>query len=255
MRVLDQFRLDGRRALVTGGSGGLGAAMTAALADAGAQVAILSRSEKVEAVALELSTHDRAVHAIRGDLADREERKVAFSRAVEVLGAIDILVLAHGYVRAAAAIDHDLASWDQTLETNLTSVFELAQLAAPDMVARGGGKIITIASMLSFSGGVNVPAYAASKGAVAQLTKALANEWAGLKVNVNAIAPGYIKTALNQHIWRDNPERGEEILARLPVGRWGEPEDLKGPTVFLASPASDYLHGVVLAVDGGYLAR
>jgi 2-deoxy-D-gluconate 3-dehydrogenase len=174
---------------------------------------------------------------------------------MEVLGAIDILVLAHGYVRATAAIDHDLASWDQTLETNVTSVFELAQLAARDMVARGGGKIITIASMLSFSGGVNVPAYAASKGAVAQLTKALANEWAGLKVNVNAIAPGYIKTALNQHIWRDDPERGEEILARLPVGRWGEPEDLKGATVFLASPASDYLHGVVLAVDGGYLAR
>jgi 2-deoxy-D-gluconate 3-dehydrogenase len=253
--VLDQFRLDGRRALVTGGAGGLGTAMSEALADAGAQVAILGRSQNVDTVARTLSTRGGEVHAIRGDMADREQRTAAFARAVERLGAVDVLVLAHGYTRATAAIDHDLASWDETLETNVTSVFELAQLAARQMIPRGGGKIITIASMNSFFGGLNVAAYTASKGGVAQLTKALANEWASQRINVNSIAPGYIKTTLNQHLWRDNSEREQQILARLPVGRWGKPEDLKGATVFLASRASDYLHGVVLPVDGGYLAR
>ena len=134
-------------------------------------------------------------------------------------------------------------------------MFELAQLAARAMAATGGGKIVTIASMLSFSGGLNVAAYAASKGGVAQLTKALANEWAPLGINVNGIAPGYIKTNLNRHIWQDDPTRTAEILARLPVGRWGEPEDLVGPTLFLCSPAADYLHGVILPVDGGWLSR
>ena len=148
-----------------------------------------------------------------------------------------------------------LDDWDDTLEVNLTSVFELCRLAGTSMVQRGEGKIVTVASMLSFQGGFRAAAYAAAKGGVAQLTKALANEWAPHGVNVNAIAPGYVKTGLNRHIWRDDPVRSEAVLARLPAGRWGDPADLAGAVVFLASAASDYVHGIVLPVDGGWLAR
>ncbi len=251
---LAEFSLEGRRALVTGGAGGLGVAISAALKAAGAEVAIVGRSEQTEAVAASLSGDGRPVIPIRGDVADREQLAASFERAVEQLERVDILVAAHGYTQPQSALEHDVETWDATLETNLTSVFFLAQLAARQMAGRGG-KIITIASMLSFSGGFGVPAYAASKGGVAQLTKALANEWAPLGINVNAIAPGYIKTGLNQHIWRDDPKRAGEVLARLPAARWGEPGDLRGAAVFLASRASDYLHGIVLPVDGGYLAR
>lgn len=238
------FALDGRRAVVTGGAGGLGTAMTAALTEAGATVAVIGRS----------GATDPAVHSIRADLADRDSLADAFARACSVLGGVDVLVTAHGHTHPSPALEHDVGEWDQTLETNLTSVFLLARLAAQDMLDRRRGKIITVASMLSFSGGLGVAAYAASKGGVAQLTKALANEWAAYGINVNAIAPGYIRTGLNRHIWGD-PQRAAQILSRLPSGRWGEPDDLKGATVFLASAASDYLHGVVLPVDGGYLAR
>lgn len=247
--------LGGRRALVAGGGGGLGRAMAQALHDAGAQVAILGRSATAEDAAAVIGTPDVPAFAVQADLTDRAALAAGFGEAVERLGGIDILLASQGLTVPGPAIDQQLDGWDATIETNLTSSFELAQLAAREMIPAGGGKILLIASMLSFFGGLNVAAYAAAKGGVAQLTKALANEWAPHGVNVNAIAPGYIKTNLNRHIWKDDPKRTAEILARLPAGRWGEPEDMAGPAVFLCSPASDYLQGVVLPVDGGYLSR
>ncbi len=249
------FDLAGRRALVVGGGGGLGRAMARGLHQAGAEVVVMGRSAAAETAAVEIGTAERPVRAVRVDLLERDALRSGFEEAVTRLGGLDILITAQGFTRARPALDHDLETWDETLETNLTSVFELAQLAARTMAAAGGGKIVTIASMLSFSGGLNVAAYAASKGGVAQLTKALANEWAPLGINVNGIAPGYIKTKMNSHIWQDDPKRTAEILARLPAGRWGEPEDLLGPALFLCSPAADYLHGVILPVDGGWLSR
>jgi 2-dehydro-3-deoxy-D-gluconate 5-dehydrogenase len=244
------FDLTGRRALVTGGGGGLGRALAEALSEAGAAVAVLGRSERTEQAAEELGAL-----GVRADLSDRADLQRGFEEAVGRLGGLDVLVTSHGIGRPADALDHRLGDWDAVLEVNLTSVFELCQLAGRLMVERGSGKIVNIASMLSFSGGLKVASYAASKGGVAQLTKALANEWAPYGVNVNAIAPGYVKTQLNTHIWRDDPERTAQILTRIPAGRWGEPSDLKGAVVFLSAAASDYLHGVVLPVDGGWLAR
>jgi 2-dehydro-3-deoxy-D-gluconate 5-dehydrogenase len=244
------FDLTRRRALVTGGSGGLGRAMAEALVAAGATVAVLARSERTEQAAQELGGL-----AVRADLGDREDLRRGFDEAVGLLGGLDVMVTSHGIGRPADALEHRLDDWDAVLEVNLTSVFSLCRLAGRIMVEQRSGKIVNVASMLSFSGGLKVSSYAASKGGVAQLTKALANEWAPFGVNVNAIAPGYVKTALNTHIWRDDPERSASILARIPAGRWGEPADLGGAVVFLASPASDYLHGVILPVDGGWLAR
>jgi 2-deoxy-D-gluconate 3-dehydrogenase len=248
--VLDRFRLDGRRALVTGGSGGLGRAAAEALAGAGARVAVIGRSEMVHEVGAEVGAA-----AVRADLADRSELRRGFDEAVSALGGLEILVAAHGTNYVDDALEYSLEGWDSLLAVNLTSVFELCQLAGRVLVPQGKGKVITIASMLSFSGGLRVAGYAASKGGVAQLTKALANEWAPRGVNVNAIAPGYVKTALNRHIWRDDPDRDQAIVARIPAARWGEPADLQGAIVFLASSASDYVHGAVLPVDGGWLAR
>jgi 2-deoxy-D-gluconate 3-dehydrogenase len=229
--------------------------MASALHEEGAALAIMSRSEAAEEAAAAIGSPERPAHAVRADVTDRVALAAGFERAVELLGGLDILIAAQGLTLPSPALEHSLEDWDATLETNVTSVFELAQLAAREMVPAGGGKIVTVASMLSFSGGLNAAAYAAAKGGVAQLTKALANEWAPLGINVNSIAPGYIKTPLNRHIWQDDPQRTAEILARLPAGRWGEPADMKGPTVFLCSPASDYLHGVILPVDGGWLSR
>jgi 2-dehydro-3-deoxy-D-gluconate 5-dehydrogenase len=244
------FHLTGRRALVTGGSGGLGGAVAVALADAGAAVAVLGRSERVHEIASKI-----AGVAVVANLARRDELAHGFDEAVGLLGALDILVTAHGTAHAGPALELPLTKWDDTLEVNLTSVYELCRLAGATMVPQRSGKIINVASMLSFQGGLNAAAYAASKGGVAQLTKALSNEWAPHGVNVNALAPGYVRTDLNRHIWRDDPARAEAILARLPSGRWGEPEDLAGAAVFLASRASDYVHGIVLPVDGGWLSR
>jgi 2-deoxy-D-gluconate 3-dehydrogenase len=244
------FDLRGRRALVTGGGSGIGAGIVEALAGAGAQIAVLGRSASVAEVASRVDGI-----AVRADLSDREQLRRGFDEAVTALGGIDVLVTSHGTLHAAPAVELGLEAWDGTIEVNLTSVFELCRLAAREMLPRSAGKIITIASMLSFQGGFRAAAYAASKGGVAQLTKALANEWAPHGVNVNAIAPGYVQTALNAHIWRDDPERNDAILSRLPAGRWGEPADLAGAAVFLASGASDYVHGIVLPVDGGWLAR
>jgi 2-deoxy-D-gluconate 3-dehydrogenase len=243
------FDLHGRRALVTGGAGTLGSAMAQALAAAGAEVAILGRSDATEQAA-----EDIGAIAVRADVTDPEQLRAGFDEAVAALGGLDILVASHGRVHAAPALEHPRAAWDGVLDANLTSVFELCRLAGGLFVPRGAGKIVTVASMLSFGGGLGVVSYAASKGGVAQLTKALANEWARHGVNVNAIAPGYFKTPANRHIWTD-PVRTAQILDRLPAGRWGDPADLGGAIVFLCSRASDYLHGVILPVDGGWLAR
>ena len=249
--------LRGARAVVVGGGGGLGGAMVSALAGAGAGVGIIGRGQAAERVVESVGAEGAhgPLFAVRADVTERETLPLRFEEAIERLGGLDILVTAQGFTVPSPALDQGLGDWDKTIETNLTSVFELAQLAARAMAPQGRGKIVTIASMLSFSGGVGASAYAASKGGVAQLTKALANEWAPLGINVNAIAPGYIKTELNRHIWHDDPARSAEVLSRLPAGRWGEPDDVKGPILFLCSSASDYLHGVVLPVDGGWLSR
>ena len=251
---MDLFSLTGRKAIVTGGGSGIGAGLAEGLFQAGADVAIIGRSDKADHMAAKIGSAKRPVHAIRGDLTDRDALPAAFDQAVARLGGIDILVVCHGMVKAGDSVDYDPAAWDETMEANLNSVFRLCQLAGASMIGQGRGKIITIASMLSFGGGLRAAAYAASKGGITQLTKALANEWAPKGVNVNSIAPGYIKTALNQHIWQD-PARYDQVLARLPSGRWGTPADLMGAVIFLASPASDYVHGVVLPVDGGWLSR
>ncbi len=248
--MLGSFSLAGRRALVTGGSGGLGLAISEALAEAGADVAVLGRSDASARTAARVPAA-----FVRADLADRDARARGFDEAVGRLGGLEILVTAHGDVHAEPALSHDRSRWDTVLETNLSSVYELCRMAGEIFVPRGAGKILTIASMLSFSGGMNVVSYAASKGGVAQLTKALANEWARHGVNVNALAPGYFKTPMNAHIWRNDPLRSEQILTRLPAGRWGDPADLKGAAVFLCSAAADYVHGAVVPIDGGWLAR
>jgi 2-dehydro-3-deoxy-D-gluconate 5-dehydrogenase len=243
------FGLGGRRILVTGASGVLGGAIATALREAGASLVVTGRSAAIEDVGRRLG-----VHAATADLLKPDETARVYGEAREMLGGLDGLVLVHGIVRPGPALETSPADLEETLQANLSSVFALCQLAGADFVAQRSGKIVTIASMLSFSGGYRAAAYAASKGGLAQLTKALANEWAADGVNVNAIAPGYIRTPANRHVWSDEA-RAASILARLPSGRWGEPSDLGGAAVFLCSRASDYIHGIVLPVDGGWLAR
>jgi 2-deoxy-D-gluconate 3-dehydrogenase len=254
MTMRNLFDLAGRRAIITGGGGGIGSGLVAALYGAGAEVLIIGRSESAAEVASAMGSAERPVLARRVDLADREALAAGFAEAVDALSGLDILVNCHGTTYVEPSLEFKIDAWDQQIESNLTSVFLLCQLAARIMVAQGRGKIINIASMLSYSGGLRAPAYAAAKGGIVQLTKALANEWSGQGVNVNAIAPGYVRTKLNMHIWKD-PVRSEQTLARIPAGRWGEAADLQGAVIFLASPASDYIHGITLPVDGGFLAR
>ncbi len=248
---MDLFDLTGKRALVTGAgsANGLGRGMARGLKEAGAEVAVLSRSNGV----FDVARADGFI-AVQADLSDRTELVRGFRDAVGKLGTIDILINSHGIQRRHQAESFPIEEWDLVLEVNLTSVFELCKLAARIMLEKGYGKIINVASMLTFSGGVTVPAYAASKGGIGQVTKALANEWAGRGINVNAIAPGYMATDMNRNLMND-PVRNEQILRRLPAGRWGTPEDIKGVAVFLASKASDYLHGAIIPVDGGWLSR
>ncbi|MEQ8676994.1 MAG: SDR family oxidoreductase [Aggregatilineales bacterium] len=250
---MNLFNLSGRSAIVTGGNGDIGRAIAQGLYDCGADVLIVGRSETTQSVADELGSDDRPVHGLRIDLADREALRQGFADAVAKLGKLDILINCHGIGSAMDSVDFDIEDWDKTLEVNLTSVFLLCQLAGKHMLERGRGKIINIASMTSYTGGLRIPAYTASKGGISQLTMALANEWSAKGVNVNAIAPGYIKTNLNPHVWGD-PVRHDQILGRLPSGRWGNTDDLKGAAIFLASAASDYVHGVTLPVDGGFLS-
>jgi 2-dehydro-3-deoxy-D-gluconate 5-dehydrogenase len=245
------FDLTGRKALVTGAGSvqGLARGIAQGLQAAGAEVAILDRSESV----FEVARHD-GFHAVQADLGDRLALQRGFEDAVARLGTLDILVNSHGIQRRHQAEIFPLEDWDQVLEINLTSVFQLCQLAARVMIPRRYGKIINIASMLTFTGGITVPAYAASKGGIGQLTKALSNEWVPHGINVNAIAPGYMDTDMNTALKQD-ATRYQQIIDRIPAGRWGTPADIQGVAVFLASRASDYLCGTVIPVDGGWLAR
>lgn len=255
MSILGQFKLDGRIALVTGAATGLGQAMAIALAEAGADLVCHGNSRSPDDTVRAISSLGRNSISVKGDLSRREMSAVLVDSTLEHFGSLDILVNNAGTIRRAPAVEYSDADWDLLIQVNLSSVFKLSQLAARHMMAReSGGKIINIASLLSFQGGITVPAYAASKGGVAQLTKALANEWAAHRINVNAIAPGYMRTQNTEALQKDE-NRNRQILERIPAGRWGEPEDLAGAVVFLASPASDYLHGHVLAVDGGWLGR
>jgi 2-deoxy-D-gluconate 3-dehydrogenase len=253
--ILDSFRLDGRVALVTGANRGLGQGYALALAEAGADVALLGRTDPDETTERVEATGRRVI-SLPYDLgtAGPAELTAAVDRVRAEFGRLDILVNNAGIIRRAPAEDASAADWDDVLTVNLDAVFHLSQAAGRVMLAQGGGRIINVASMLSFQGGIRVPAYTAAKHGVLGLTRALANEWAGRGVNVNAVAPGYIATD-NTAALRADPARAEAILERIPAGRWGTPEDLMGAVVFLASDAARYVHGAVLPVDGGWLAR
>jgi 2-dehydro-3-deoxy-D-gluconate 5-dehydrogenase len=252
--ILDAFRLDGRVALVTGASAGLGAAVARALAEAGADVACHGNSRSPEATRESVEGAGRRALSVVGDLSERDAPRRLVEQTLEEFGRLDILVNNAGTIRRAPAADYSEEDWTAVIEVNLNAVFRLSQLAGRHMLGRGSGKIVNVASLLSFQGGLTVPAYAASKGGVAQLTKALANEWASKGVNVNAIAPGYMRTDNTAALQRDET-RNRQILERIPAARWGEATDLAGAAVFLSSAASDYVHGHVLVVDGGWLGR
>ncbi|MBK9965372.1 MAG: 2-dehydro-3-deoxy-D-gluconate 5-dehydrogenase KduD [Holophagales bacterium] len=255
MSTHDLFRLEGRVALVTGATSGLGGAMAEALASAGADVVCHGLVEPPEETMAAVRAHGRRAAAVVGDLSLPETATRLVDEAESALGPVDILVNNAGTIRRAPAAEHSDADWDLVLGVNLSSPFRLSREVGRRLIARGAhGKIVNVASLLSFQGGILVPSYAAAKGGLAQLTKALANEWAPKGINVNAIAPGYMATD-NTAALRADANRSRQILERIPAGRWGEPEDLAGVVVFLASSASDYVNGHVVVVDGGWLAR
>ena len=253
--ILDDFRLDGRVALVTGASRGLGQAMALALAEAGADIAALD-VEDVAQTDQAVTALGRRFMPVQCNLrnASVAELQQVIERVVTELGRLDILVNNAGIIRRAPAIEFSEADWDDVLQINLKALFFLSQAAAKVMVKQGGGKIVNVASMLSFQGGIIVPSYTAAKSGVAGVTRALANEWAKHNINVNAIAPGYMATD-NTVALRADPNRSALILDRIPAGRWGTPDDLKGIVVFLSSSASDYMQGAIVPVDGGWLTR
>ena len=249
------FDLTNKTALVTGGSRGLGKGIAEGLAEAGAKVVIVGSSDGVYKTAEELTEKGLNVFGLKCDISTKENITKGFDKALEILGGkLDILVNNAGIQRRNKCEEFLTEDWDEVLNVNLRSVFLLCQLAGKHMIESGYGKIINVASMLSFFGGFTVPAYAASKGGVMQLTKALSNEWASKGINVNAIAPGYMATEMNTALINDEG-RNKEILSRIPTKRWGTPSDMKGVAVFLASSASDYLSGAIIPVDGGYLGR
>jgi 2-dehydro-3-deoxy-D-gluconate 5-dehydrogenase len=247
------FNLAGKVAVVTGGTRGIGQGIALGLAEAGADIVLLQRStdtttqEKIKGLGVRCQI-------VQCNLENLDEVKQAIPRAIEALGSVDILINNAGIQRRSPAVDFSEQDWDDVLTVNLKAVWFLCQQAGRHMLEKNNGKIINIASLVSFQGGVYVPAYASAKGAVGQLTKALANEWSSKGINVNAIVPGYIATEMNTALI-DDPVRSRQILERIPTGRWGNPEDFKGPAVFLASDASNYVHGHLLAVDGGWLGR
>ncbi|MDO4175483.1 MAG: SDR family oxidoreductase, partial [Eubacteriales bacterium] len=252
---MDLFDIQGRKALITGATRGLGYGMAEGLMEAGAEVVIWGSSQKVNDVAEEFCNRGFVCYGVAANLADRESLQDGFSRSLELLGGkIDILINCAGIQRRHPSEEFPMEDWDQVLEINLTAPFALCQLAGREMLKAGYGKIINIASMQSFFGGVNIPAYASAKGGIALLTKTLCNEWAGRGINVNAIAPGYMATEMNAALMDPANPRYQEITARIPAHRWGDAQgkDMKGPCLFLASHASDYLNGVVIPVDGGY---
>jgi 2-deoxy-D-gluconate 3-dehydrogenase len=232
----------------------LGAAIAIALAQAGANVAVHGSSQAPEATKQRIIETGVQSIALWGNVGEKAVCARLVEETVQQFGAIDILVNNAGTIRRSPAIEHSEENWQTLIDVNLTSVFRLTQHAGRHMLARGSGKIINIASLLTFQGGITVPSYAAAKGGVGQLTKAFANEWAAKGINVNAIAPGYMDTD-NTEALRNNPERAPKILERIPAARWGKPEDLAGAAVFLASRASDYVHGHILIVDGGWMNR
>jgi 2-dehydro-3-deoxy-D-gluconate 5-dehydrogenase len=253
--ILERFRLTGKTALVVGGAGDLGVAMVEALAEAGAKTVVIDLSDKVFEVCDKFSRAGLFVLALQADVGDRAQIRDSFKKAIELLGGkIDILVNSAGIQRRHRSEVFPESDWDAVIAVNLAATFFYCQLAANVMIPNGGGKIINIASMQSFFGGITIPAYAASKGGISQLTKALSNDWAAKGICVNAIAPGYMDTQLNVALIND-PIRNAEAIARIPMKRWGRGEDLKGLVVFLASSASDYISGTVIPVDGGYLGR
>jgi 2-dehydro-3-deoxy-D-gluconate 5-dehydrogenase len=254
MGILDKFRLDGKLALVTGSATGLGAAIAIALAEAGASVACHGNRRPAQETTEQICSLGHASRSFAADLSQPDGADSLYEAVLGEMGAPEVVVNNAGTIYREPAENHDMQAWMTVVQVNLNSVFRLSQLAGHSMLERRRGKIINIASLLSFQGGIRVPAYAASKGGVAQLTKALANEWAGRNVQVNAIAPGYFRTE-NTTALREDEARNSQILARIPAARWGEPEDIAGAAVFLASPASDYVTGEVLVVDGGWMAR
>ena len=256
MSVLDQFRGDGKTALVTGSRRGIGMAMALALAEAGADIIGVSASMEQTGSKLEqeVTALGRKFKGYACDFADRKALYAFIEQVKKDFPVIDILVNNAGTILRKPAVEHPDEYWDKVMEVNLSSQFVLSREIGKEMVARGSGKIIFTASLLTFQGGITVPGYAASKAGIGQLTMALANEWAGKGVNVNAIAPGYIVTD-NTEALRNDRDRYEQILGRIPAGRWGEPEDFKGAVLFLASAASQYVHGSIILVDGGWMGR
>ena len=254
--TLDVFSLDGKVALVTGASRGLGAGMAAALAAAGAAVALHSNERPaVETADRICKESGRRTELFTADLADRAAADKLVADAIAAFGQIDILINNAGIIRRRVAVQHTDDEWDAVIEVNLSNAFRLCRAMGKHLLdTERPGKIINVASLLSFQGGVTVPGYAAAKGGIVQLTKALANEWASHGINVNAIAPGYMQTD-NTRALREDPLRNKQITERIPAGRWGTPEDMAGAAVFLSSKASDYVHGHVLVVDGGWMGR
>lgn len=248
------FDIKGKKAIVTGGTRGLGRGMAQGLHDAGVELVIMGTSEKIKMVAEEMTSPDAPVHGVIANFKDSSEVEKAFDEAMNILSDLDILVNNAGMQIRHPSVEFPLKDWQTVIDVNLTSAFILSQKAGKVMLKKGYGKIINTASLLSFSGGVTVPAYAASKGGIAQLTKALSNEWASKGINVNAIAPGYMDTD-NIAAIKEDTVRSSQILDRIPAGRYGTPEDMIGTVIFLASHASDYIHGSIILVDGGWMGR
>jgi 2-deoxy-D-gluconate 3-dehydrogenase len=252
--ILDAFNLTGKTAVVTGASRGLGAGMAEGLAEAGADLVVVASSDRITETQARIKALGRRCEAVKADLSEPAAVPTVVEAALAAFGKIDILINCAGIIRRAPALEFTEKDWDDVVALNQRALFFLCQAAARDMVKRKKGKIINIASLLSFQGGIIVPSYTASKSAVMGITKALANEWAPFGINVNAIAPGYMATEMTEAL-QHSAERAPAILSRIPAGRWGSPGDMKGAAVFLASEASDYVQGQVLAVDGGWLAR
>lgn len=253
--MLELFDLTGKNAIVVGGAGDLGLSMMEALAEAGATVAVIDISDSIYNIADDFRKRNLVLYPIKADISSRDQIRSSYASALSSLGGrVDILLNTAGIQRRCTSEDFSEKDWDDVIAVNLSAMFFYCQLAAQNMIQHGKGKIINIASMQSFFGGITIPAYAASKGGVAQLTKALSNDWAGKGINVNAIAPGYMDTKLNTTLIND-PVRNDEVLSRIPLKRWGTGNDLKGIVVFLSSDASNYISGAIIPVDGGYLGR
>lgn len=253
--ILEQFKLTGKKAIVVGGAGDLGIAMVEAISEAGAQTVVIDFDDRVFPMCESLKNSGLNVTPIKADVSKIEEIKASYKTALEILGGkVDILINSAGIQRRYPSEEFPDEEWHKVIAINLDATFFYCKYAANTMLKNGGGKIINIASLMSFLGGITIPAYAASKGGVGQLTKALSNDWADKGICVNAIAPGYMDTQLNTALINDK-KRTDEVFMRVPMKRWGTGDDLKGLTVFLSSPASDYITGCVIPVDGGYLAR